>query len=118
VALSGPALREGVRGGIVLSIAVILLAILGLTPSLRWIPEVPLIAVAIAAPVAGYALTGYWAGRRTGRTAAGVLAGAVAGGMSGGVGGVAYGLFCKPPLQLRGGLPLGGISRGVSGPGR
>src|SRR5256885_16838278 len=107
MALSGPALREGVRGGIVLSIAVILLAILGLTPSLRWIPEVPLIAVAIAAPVAGYALTGYWAGRRTGRTAAGVLAGAVAGGMSGGGGGSAHLLFCKPPPHTRGWLLVG-----------
>src|SRR2546430_3987000 len=113
MALSGPALREGVRGGIVLSIAVILLAILGLTPSLRWIPEVPLIAVAIAAPVAGYALTGYWAGRRTGRTAAGVLAGAVAGGMSGGVGGGAARLFWRAPPNNAGWLLLWAIFFGV-----
>ena len=117
MALNAPALREGVRGGIVLSIAVILLAILGLTPSLRWIPEVPLIAVAIAAPVAGYALTGYWAGRRTGRTAAGVLAGAVAGGISGGVGGIAYVLFGKPLLNIVVGLLLGAIAGGVIGAG-
>src|SRR5881398_446343 len=84
MALNRPALAEGVRGGIVLSIAVILLAILGLTPSLSWIPEVPLIAAAIAAPVVGYALTGYRAGRRSGRIAAGGLAGTIAGGISGG----------------------------------
>ena len=40
MALNGSALAEGVRGGIALSLAVILLAVLGLTPSLRWIPEV------------------------------------------------------------------------------
>src|SRR6266550_7441499 len=115
MALSGPALREGVRGGIVLSIAVILLAILGLTPSLRWIPEVPLIAVAIAAPVAGYALTGYVAGRRSGRLAAGALAGAVAGGISGTVGGIAYVVFGKALLNIVVGLLLGVIAGGILG---
>ena len=117
MALNGPALAEGLGGGIVLSIAVILLAILGLTPSLRWIPEVPLIAVAIAAPVAGYALTGYRAGRRTGRSAAGALAGAVAGGISGAVGGIAYVLFGKPLLNIVVGLLLGAIAGGVIGAG-
>ena len=117
MALKGPGMTEGVRGGIALAIAVILLAVLGLTPSLRWIPEIPLIAVAIAVPVAGYALTGYVAGRRSGRLAAGALAGAVAGGISGTVGGIAYVLFGKPLLNVVIGLLLGAIAGGVIGAG-
>src|SRR5437763_15052529 len=99
MALNGSALAEGVRGGIALSLAVILLAVLGLTPSLRWIPEVPLIVDAIAVPVAGYALTGYRAGRRAGRMAAGALAGGVAGGISGAGGGAACVLVGQPRLE-------------------
>ena len=117
MALNGSALAEGVRGGIALSLAVILLAVLGLTPSLRWIPEVPLIVAAIAVPVAGYALTGYRAGRRAGRMAAGALAGVVAGGISGAVGGIAYVLFGKPLLNVVVGLLLGAIGGGVIGAG-
>jgi len=117
MALNRPALAEGVRGGIVLSIAVILLAILGLTPSLSWIPEVPLIAAAVAAPVVGYALTGYRAGRRSGRMAAGGLAGTIAGGISGVVGGTAYVLFGKPLLNIVVGLLLGAIAGGLIGAG-
>src|SRR5947208_3247512 len=69
MALKSPGMTEGVRGGSALAIAVILLALLGLTPSLRWIPEIPLIAVAIAVPVAGYAdrLCGWTAIRPVGR---------------------------------------------------
>src|SRR5207237_80535 len=117
MALNGSALAEGVRGGIALSLAVILLALLGLTPSLRWIPEVPLIVAAIAVPVAGYALTGYRAGRRSGRMAAGALAGAVAGCISGAVGGIAYVLFGKPLLNIVVGLLLGAVAGGVIGAG-
>ena len=117
MALNRPALSEGVRGGIALGLAVILLAVLGLTPSLRWIPEVPLIVAAIAVPVSGYALTGYRAGRRAGRMAAGALAGAVAGGISGAVGGIAYVLFGKPLLNVVVGLLLGAIGGGVIGAG-
>ncbi len=89
MALNGSALAEGVRGGIALSLAVILLAVLGLTPSLRWIPEVPLIVAAIA----------------------------VAGGISGAVGGIAYVLFGKPLLNVVVGLLLGAIGGGVIGAG-
>ena len=117
MAVNGPALAEGVRGGVTLGIAVILLAVLGLTPSLRWIPEVPLILVAVAVPVVGYVLTGYRAGRRSGRTAAGALAGAVAGGISGAVGGIAYVVFGKALLNIVVGLLLGVIAGGILGAG-
>ena len=117
MALNGSAMAEGVWGGIALSLAVILLALLGLTPSLRWIPEVPLIVAAIAVPVAGYALTGYRAGRRSGRMAAGALAGAVAGCISGAVGGIAYVLFGKSLLNIVVGLLLRAVAGGVIGAG-
>src|SRR5438128_4655009 len=96
MALNGSALAEGVRGGIALSLASSCWPSWGLTPSLRWIPEVPLIVAAIAVPVAGYALTGYRAGRRSGRMAAGALAGCI----SGAVGGIAYVLFGKSLLNI------------------
>src|SRR5207237_8829534 len=111
MALNGSAMAEGVRGGIALSLAVILLALLGLTPSLRWIPEVPLIVAAIAVPVAGYALTGYRAGRRSGRMAAGALAGAVDGSMSGEVGGLALYRFSSSLLNIWVGLLLRVLAR-------
>src|SRR2546429_9130143 len=100
MALNGSALAEGVRGGIALSLAVILLAVLGLTPSLRWIPEVPLIVAAIAVPVSGYALTGYRAGRRAGRMAEGAHACPVARGISGAGGGVASMAFWNSLLHV------------------
>lgn len=40
---------EGVRAGLVLAACVVVLAILGLDPSMSWVPEVPLLAVGAAA---------------------------------------------------------------------
>jgi hypothetical protein len=100
-------LVEGVRGGVALGACVIVLAVLGLTPSLSWLPEVPLVTVALLLPVVAYALIGRRAGLRSGRLASGALAGALAGAISGGVGGVAFVLFGKSALNVAAGILLG-----------
>ncbi|MDQ6675088.1 MAG: hypothetical protein M3069_30850 [Chloroflexota bacterium] len=109
------ALLEGVRAGVALGVCIVGLAILGLTPSFSWIPEVPLVAVAIVLPIATYALTGYRAGKRTRRIAAGALAGGVAGGISGAAGGLSYVAFGKPILNVAVGLVLGTVGGVVAG---
>jgi hypothetical protein len=106
---------EGLRAGLALSACVVVLAILGLAPSMSWVPEVPLLGVAMLVPLAGYALTGYRVGKRSGRTLAGAIAGSVAGAMSGGVGGVAYLIFGKSVLNVAVGLLLGALGGAIVG---
>lgn len=115
--MSRTALWEGARMGVVLAVCVVVLAILGLTPSLRWIPEVPLVGTAILLPIAAFVLTGFWQGRRTGCMVAGALAGAVAGGISGAVGGLSYVLFGKSPANIVVGLVLGTAGGAAAGAG-
>jgi hypothetical protein len=105
--ISRTVISEGARVGVALAVCVVVLAILGLTPSLSWIPEVPLVGTAILLPVAAYGLTGFWQGRRSGRVVAGAVAGAVAGSISGAVGGLSYVLFGKSPVNVVVGLVLG-----------
>jgi len=93
----------------------VVLAVLGLTPSLSWIPEVPLLTVAILLPIVAYGLAGYKAGLGAGRLLAGLLAGALAGGISGAVGGACYVLFGKPAFNLLAGFCLGVIGGAVVG---
>jgi hypothetical protein len=111
-------LIEGVRGGVALGACVIVLAVLGLTPSLAWLPELPLVTVALLLPVAAYGLIGHRARLRSGRLAGGALAGALAGAISGGVGGVAFVLFGKSALNVVAGVLLGvvgGVLVGAAG---
>jgi hypothetical protein len=108
-------LREGIRGGLIVGIAVVILAVLGLTPALSWIPEGPLVTLAILVPVLAYGLIGYRVRTQTGRIAAASAAGAVAGAISGAVGGVAYALFGKPVLNIAVGLLLGAIGGAIIG---
>ena len=108
-------LREGIWGGLTVGVVVVILAVLGLTPSLSWIPEVPLVTIAILAPVLGYGLIGYRVRTQTGRLTAASAAGAVAGGISGAVGGVAYALFGKSVLNIAVGLALGAIVGAIMG---
>jgi hypothetical protein len=100
-------LREGLRGAAVLAACVVVLAVLGLSPSLAWIPEVPLLATAVVVPVAVLGLTGYRAAQRDPRVLAGAIAGGLAGAISGAVGGVAYVAFGKPLLNLPVGVVVG-----------
>jgi hypothetical protein len=109
------AFSEGLRWGAVLGAIAVVLSIVGLMPSLSWIPEVPLLAAAVLLPTAVCGLAGSRAGLRSGRHLAGWLAGALAGGIGGVVGGACYVLFGKPPLNLLVGLCLGVIGGALAG---
>jgi hypothetical protein len=113
-----PAVTAGVRGGAVLAALAILFATLGLTPSLSWIPEVPLLAVAGVVPIALLTVTGYRAGKSSGLILMGAIAGATAGGIGGFAGGVAYVVFGKPAVNVVAGTILGvaaGLALGAVG---
>lgn len=109
------ALSEGTRAGAVLSACVIVLAVIGLTPSLSWVPEVPLLASATVLPLFILLLTGLQAGRRSRRMVGGLLAGAIAGAIGGMFGGLAYVWFGKPFLNVLVGLLLGAGGGSVLG---
>ena len=101
---------EGIRAGAVVGVIAVVLAILGLTPSLAWVPEVPLLGAAVLLPLSVFAVTGYRAVERSGRTIAGALAASVAGAIGGGLGGVMYVIFGKPVLNVAAGLLVGAVS--------
>jgi hypothetical protein len=86
----------------VLAAFAVVFAILGLSASLRWIPEIPLLLVAGLVPAAILVVAGYRAG---------ALAGALAGAIGGGTGGVAFVAYGKPviniPILLVAGLVAG-----------
>ena len=90
----------GVGPGIGLAVLAILFAILGLTPSLSWIPEIPLLAVAASVPIALLLATGYLAWKSFRITQMAATAGAAAGGIGGGAGGVAYVVYGKPAVNV------------------
>jgi ABC-type uncharacterized transport system permease subunit len=94
---------------------VVLLAFIGLTPALSWVPEVPLLVVSVLIPLVGYAITGYRAGMISGRVTSGVIASAVAGAVSGFVGGLSFVAFDKPVLNIPVGIVLGGTAGAVWG---
>jgi hypothetical protein len=99
----------------VLSVFVVLIAFVGLTPALSWVPEVPLLAISVLIPLVGYAITGYRAGKRSGRVTSGVIASAVAGVVSGLAGGLSYVLFGKSLLNIPVGIALGFVAGAVWG---
>jgi uncharacterized membrane protein len=89
----------------------VVFAVLGLTPSLSWIPEIPLLLVAGLVPIVILTVTGYRAARTTGRIFLGLLSGAVAGAIGGTAGGVAYVIYGKPAVNI----PIGLITGLVGG---
>src|SRR6202171_4828908 len=93
------AMTAGVRAGAVLAAFAIVFAILGLTPSLSWIPEIPLLAIAGVVPIALLTVTGYRAWKSFRRTLMAAIAGATAGGIGGCAGGVAYVGYGKAGLH-------------------
>ncbi|MFN2519813.1 MAG: hypothetical protein ABR525_02070 [Candidatus Limnocylindria bacterium] len=113
--MSHIALVEGIRTGAALGVGIVALAVAGLAPAFSWIPEVPLIVVAILLPLAAYGLTGFRVGRRSQRMLGGLLAGAVAGALSGGIGGVSYVVFGKPFLNIAVGLVVGSVGGALAG---
>lgn len=94
------AVTAGVRAGLVLAACAILFAILGLTPSLSWIPEIPLLAIAGLVPVTLLTATGYRAWKSFRTTLMAAIAGATAGGIGGCAGGLAYVVYGKPVLNV------------------
>lgn len=109
------ALSEGLGAGALLGACVVALAVIGLTPSLSWVPEIPLLGVAILLPLFVYGLTGYRAGLRSRQVLGGLVAGAVAGAVSGGIGGLSYVLFGKSLMNIAAGLLLGAVGGAVVG---
>jgi hypothetical protein len=101
--------------GVALSGLILVLGYVGLAPALSWVPEVPLLVVAIVLPVAALAFAGRLGSRRGESWVAGALAGAIAGAIAGVVGGVAYVAWGKPTLNIVVGLALGLIGGTVVG---
>ena len=111
----GVVLVEGLRGGIAMGVAAVLFAVVGLTPSLSWVPEVPLLAAGALVPIAILGVIGFRAGARTRALSAGALAGGFAGAIGGCVGGVSYVVFGKPLLNIAVGLAAGAGTGAVIG---
>ncbi|MDQ2923708.1 MAG: hypothetical protein M3Q90_05380 [Candidatus Dormibacteraeota bacterium] len=106
-------MTAGVGPGIVLAVFAIVFAILGLTPSLSWIPEIPLLIIAGSVPIALLLATGYRAWKSFRITQMAATAGAAAGGIGGCAGGVAYVVYGKPALNGVVGTIVG-IAAGVA----
>lgn len=111
--LSG--ISEGLRGGAVLGVVAIALGVSGLSPSLTWIPEVPLLAAFVIVPAAIVGLTGYSAGSSAGRVMAGAIAGGIAGAIGGCLGGLTYVAFGKPVVNVLIGTLAGVVGGGILG---
>jgi hypothetical protein len=105
----------GLRVGVVVAAAVLILAVVGLTSSFLWVPEVPLLLVAVLVPVLGYGFAGYRAASSSRRAADGLVAGAVAGTLSGAIGGLSYVAFGKPLLNALVGPLIGAVGGAVVG---
>ena len=103
----GQGLVCGIAGGLLLALFAVAFAILGLTPSLSWIPEVPLLAAAVIVPVAIMVVTGHKAYARTLDVVAAVLAGSLAGALGGLTGGVSYVVAGRSAVNLVAGLLVG-----------
>jgi hypothetical protein len=102
----------GLRGGAVISAWVVVLAIVGLSSWFSWVPEVPLLLLALLVPVLGYGVVGYRSTSASDLVKDGLLAGAIAGAVSGAVGGLSYVVFGKSLLNAFAG-PLIGAGGGA-----
>jgi hypothetical protein len=105
----------GLRVGVVLAAAVVVLAVVGLTPSFSWIPEVPFLLVATLIPLLAFGFAGYRSASASHRAMDGMIAGAVAGLLSGAIGGLSYVAFGKPLLNAFVGPILGAVGGSVVG---
>ena len=108
-------LSEGWRWGLLLAAFAIVFGVLGLTPSLTWIPEVPLLIAGAAGPLLILAAAGGRAGSPSGPAGAGALAGAVAGMIGGFAGGLCFVAFGKPVLNVAIGVLAGAMGGAVVG---
>ena len=108
-------LREGLRAGILLAGFSLAFAVLGLTPSLSWIPEVPLLIMAALVPFFLLLYTGRRVGKGGSGPGSASLAGAVAGGIGGLTGGVGYLLYGKSAINVGVGIVVGIVSGALLG---
>jgi hypothetical protein len=108
-------LTEGLREGMILGVVALALGVAGLSPTLTWIPEVPLLAAFVLVPVVILGVAGYRAGKGEGRVSSGAVAGAIAGGIGGCVGGLTYVAYGKPALNVVLGLTAGVVGGAVVG---
>jgi hypothetical protein len=100
---------------VILGVVVLALGVAGLSPSLTWIPEVPLLTAFVLVPALIIGVAGYRAGGQKGRITSGAAAGAVAGAIGGCVGGLTYVAFGKPALNLPLGFAAGAIGGAIFG---
>ena len=105
--LARPGLVDGVRWGSALAVFAVAFGILGLTPSLTWIPELPLLLIGAIVPVLLLAIAGRQAVLHSDDRGTGFMAGAVAGALGGLAGGSCYVAYGKPALNLIIGLVAG-----------
>jgi hypothetical protein len=84
----------------------VVFAVLGLTPSLAWIPELPLLGAGALIPVAILAVAGYRAGWR---------AASLAGAIGGAAGGIAYVVYGKAIVNVAVGILLGTVGGALIG---
>ena len=96
-----------------LALFAVVFAILGLTPSLSWIPEVALLAAVVIVPVAILLVTGHRAYQRTLDVVAAMLAGSLAGALGGLAGGVSYVVAGKSAVNVVAGLLVGVVGGGL-----
>ncbi len=108
-------LAIGIAGGLLLALFAVVFAILGLTPSLSWIPEVPLLAAAVIIPAAILLVTGHRAYAMTLDVVAAMRAGSLAGGLGGLTGGVSYVVAGKSAVNVVAGLLAGVFGGGFLG---
>ena len=108
-------LAFGIAGGLLLALFAVVFALLGLTPSLSWIPEVPLLAAAVIIPVGILLVTGHRAYAMTLDTVAAMLAGSLAGALGGLAGGVSYAVAGKSAVNVVAGLLAGAVGGGFLG---
>jgi len=113
--LKSAVLPEGLRGGVILGVAAVVLGVAGLSPSLTWIPEALLLALFVLVPAAILGAVGYRAGSRERRVMPGALAGALAGAIGGAVGGLTYVAFGKPMLNVLVGMVAGALAGALVG---
>ena len=112
---SSVVLSEGLRAGLLLGVATVVLGVLGLSPAFTWIPEALLLALFVLVPVAILGVAGFRAGSREGRVMPGALAGALAGAIGGIVGGLTYVAFGKPWLNVVVGMVGGAVGGAIVG---
>ena len=108
-------LTEGLREGAILAVLAVALGVAGLSPSLTWIPEVPLLAAFVLVPVVIIGVAGYRAGKGEGHITSGAMAGVIAGTMGGCAGGLTYVAFGKPPLNVVLGVAAGVVGGAIVG---